>query len=227
MRQFYRKLRALERSGLSADGLVVRPASDFDRIASDVAVWHDYDPGAKTELYSCSLTTSQGMYLIDPIPLKKEALDELVGSDSVAGIVVTNSNHYRASAQFAEQFSAPIFARCEAFPDKAAQQFRNVADGDEICRGLRVIGIEGAAAGEMILHYASNSGTLIVGDALINLEPYGFTFLPRKYCSNEKEMRRSLQKLLDYEAERILFAHGTPILSGASDRLRGLLGNDR
>jgi glyoxylase-like metal-dependent hydrolase (beta-lactamase superfamily II) len=67
---------------------------------------------------------------------------------------------------------------------------------------------------------------MIVGDALINLEPYGFTFLPGKYCSNEKEMRRSLQKLLDYKAERILFAHGTPILSGVSDRLRDLLGNN-
>jgi glyoxylase-like metal-dependent hydrolase (beta-lactamase superfamily II) len=167
------------------------------------------------------------MYLIDPIPLEKRALNELIGSDRVAGIVVTSSNHHRISAQFAEQFSAPIFARCEAFPDKAEQQFRSVADGDEICRGLRAIGIEGAAAGEMILHYASNSGTLIVGDALINLEPYGFTFLPGKYCSNEKEMRRSLRKLLAYEAERILFAHGSPILSAASERLRELLGSVR
>ena len=205
----------------------VRPASDFDRIASNIAIWHDYDPGVKAECYSTSLTTSEGIYLIDPIPLEKRVLDELIGSDRVAGIVVTSSNHHRISAQFAEQFSAPIFARCEAFPDKAAQQFRNVADGDEIYRGLRVIGIEGAAAGEMILHYASNSGTLIVGDALINFEPYGFTFLPGKYCSNEKEMRQSLRKLLDYEAERILFAHGTPILSGASDRLRKLLGSVR
>jgi glyoxylase-like metal-dependent hydrolase (beta-lactamase superfamily II) len=203
----------------------VRAASDFDRIASNIAIWHDYDPAVKAECYSTSLATSEGMYLIDPIPLEKDALDELIGSDSVAGIIATNSNHYRASVQFAEQFSAPIFARSEAFPDKAAQQFRSVADGDEICRGLRAIGIEGAAAGEMILHYASNSGTLIVGDALINLEPYGFAFLPGKYCSNEKEMRRSLQKLLDYKAERILFGHGTPILSGASDRLRKLLGS--
>jgi glyoxylase-like metal-dependent hydrolase (beta-lactamase superfamily II) len=205
----------------------VRLVSDFDRIASNVAIWHDYDREVKAELYSTSLTTSEGMYLIDPTPLEKEALDELIGSDPVTGIIATNSNHYRASAQFAEQFSAPIFARCEAFPDKAAQQFRSVADGDEICNGLRVIGIEGAVAGEIILHYTPDGGTLIVGDALINFEPYGFTFLPRKYCSNEKEMRRSLQKLLDYKAERILFAHGTPILSGVSDRLRGLLGSDR
>src|SRR6266536_922759 len=204
----------------------VRPAPDFDQIASNIAIWHGYDPAVKAELYSTSLTTSEGMYLIDPIPLEKEALDELIGSDRVAGIVVTNFNHHRISAQFCEQFSAPIFARCEAFPDKAAQQFRRVADGDEICNGLRVIGIEGAAAGELILHYPSNSGTLIVGDALINFEPYGFTFLPMKYCSNEKEMRRSLQKLLDYKAERMLFAHGMPILSGASDRLRALLDSD-
>jgi glyoxylase-like metal-dependent hydrolase (beta-lactamase superfamily II) len=205
----------------------VRPTSDFDRIASNVAVWHDYDPRVKADLFSTYLLTPGGAYLIDPIPLQSDMLGKLIGACPVAGVIVTNSNHHRISAHFAEQFSAPIFARCEAFPDKAGQQFRSVADGDEICNGLRVIGIEGAAAGEMILHYASNSGTLIVGDALINLEPYGFTFLPGKYCSNEKEMRRSLQKLLDYEAERILFAHGTPIVSGASDRLRGLLGSDR
>jgi len=88
---------------------------------------------------------------------------------------------------------------------------------------LRVIGIEGAAPGEITLHYAGNGGTLIVGDALVNFEPYGFSFLPPKYCSDEKQMRGSLQKLLHYKAERILFAHGTPILSRASERFRGLL----
>jgi hypothetical protein len=36
-------------------------------------------------------------------------------------------------------------------------------------------------------------------------------------------MRRSLRKLLDYKAERMLLAHGTPILSRASERLQGLL----
>ncbi len=204
----------------------VRAALDFDRIASNIAVWHDYDPAVKAECYSTSLTTSEGMYLIDPIPLQSEMLGKLIGACPVTGVIVTNSNHYRASHQFAEQFSAPIFARCEAFPDKAAQQFRRVADGDEICDELRVIGIEGAATGEIALHYALDCGTLIVGDALINFEPYGFTFLPSKYCSNEKEMHRSLRKLLDYEAERILFAHGTPILSGANGRLRSLLDGD-
>ena len=77
--------------------------------------------------------------------------------------------------------------------------------------------------GEIALYHSPNGGTLIVGDALINFEPYGFTFLPGKYCLDEKEMRRSLLKLLDRKAERILFAHGLPIVSNATARLRRLL----
>ncbi len=202
----------------------VRPASDFDQITSDLAIWHGYESAVKAELYSTCLVTCHGTYLIDPIPLQSEALDELVGSGSVAGIIVTSSNHHRASAWFAEQFSTPILARCETFPDTASLPFRKVADSDKICDELDVIYIEGAAPGEIVLHYASDGGTLIVGDALINFDPYGFTFLPAKYCSNAKEMRRSLRKLLAYKVERMLFAHGTPILSRASERLRGLLG---
>jgi len=200
--------------------------SDFEQIAPHLALWHGYDPAVKAELYSTCVLTPRGAYLVDHIPLHNEALDEVLGSHRVSGVIVTNSNHYRASAKFAEQFSAPVFARCETFPDKMPRQFRKVADGDEICDGLLLSSIEGAAAGEIVLHYALGGGTLIVGDALINFEPYGFTFLPAKYCSNAKEMRRSLRKLLSYKADRMLFAHGSPILSGASDRLQRLLDSD-
>ncbi len=200
--------------------------SDFDRIAPHLALWHGYDPAIKADLYSSCVLTSRGAYLVDPIPLQSEALEELIGSSGVAAIIVTNSNHHRASAQFSGQFSVPIFARAETFSNKTPRELQRVADGDEICDGLGVIGIDGTAAGEIVLHYASGGGTLIVGDALINFEPYGFTFLPGKYCSDEKEMQRSLRKLLDHKAERILFAHGTPILSGASGRLQGLLNSN-
>ena len=164
--------------------------------------------------------------MIDPIPLQKRALDSLIGSSRVTGIVVTNSNHRRAAAQFAQRFRVRIFADRGTFPNDEPSRFATIADGEEISDELRVIGIEGAAPGEIALHYAGNGGTLIVGDALVNFEPYGFSFLPPKYCSDEKQMRGSLQKLLHYKAERILFAHGTPILSSASERFRGLLNSN-
>ena len=201
----------------------MRPASDFDRIASNIAIWHDYDSAVKAELYLTCLGTSGGTYFIDPIPLESGARHELIGSNLVAGIVVTNCNHHRASAKFAADFSAPLFGRTEAFSNQPAHEFKRVTDGDEICEGLRGIAVEGAGQGEIALHYAPDGGTVIIGDALINFEPYGFTFLPEKYCANPTEMRRSLRKLLAYKAERMFFAHGLPILSAASERLRDLL----
>lgn len=201
----------------------MQPVSDFDRIASNIAIWHEYDSAVKAEVYSTCLGTPDGTYLIDPIPLESEALYELIGSNSVAGIIVTSGNHHRASAKFAEKFSAPVFGRTEAFLNKAARELKSVTDREEISEGLRAIGVQGAGEGEIALYYAPEGGALIIGDALINFEPYGFTFLPAKYCSNQKQMRRSLRRLLDYKAERILFAHGAPILSQGSERLRDLL----
>ena len=201
-------------------------ASELVQVAPSLFIWQAYDPAVKADLFSSAIVTVDGAFLVDPIPLRSEAIDELLGLARVVGIIVTSGNHLRAANQFAKQFSVSVFTRREAFPDKMRAQSRELGDGEHICDELRVIGIEGAGLGEIALYYAAGKGTLIVGDALINFEPYGFTFLPAKYCSNEKEMRRSLRKLLSYKADRILFAHGSPILFGASDRLQRLLDGD-
>ena len=200
-------------------------ASDLVQITPSLFTWQAYDRAVKADLFSSAIVTARGILLVDPIPLERESLDDLAGSGGVAGIVVTNGNHLRATTDYSAKFSRPIFATTVAFCD-ASLVFRHVADGDKISDELRVIEIEGAGIGEIALYHEAADGTLIVGDALINFEPYGFTFLPAKYCSNEKEMRRSLRKLLAYKAERMLFAHGLPILSRASERLQGLLESD-
>lgn len=204
----------------------MQPVRDFDALTADLAIWHDYDVAAKTELYSSYLRTAAGAYLVDPIPLHKSVLDQLTGSSCVAGIVVTNANHHRLAAQLAQQLSVPVLAHADTFTRDQAGGFTTIADGEKICDGLRVIAIEGAVPGEIALHCEDDRGTLVVGDAVINFEPYGFALLPAKYCANQKQMRRSLRKLLEYKAERILFAHGMPILSGADQWLRTLLESD-
>ncbi|PYL61141.1 MAG: hypothetical protein DMF24_08220 [Verrucomicrobia bacterium] len=73
----------------------MRPVPDFDRIASNISIWHGYDSAVKAELYSTCLETADGTYFIDPIPLESEALYELIGSNSVAGIIVTASAQKR------------------------------------------------------------------------------------------------------------------------------------
>lgn len=198
----------------------------LDHLAPNLVLWHHYDPSVKADLFSTGILVPQGYFLIDPIPLTGAALDDLEQISPISGIVVTNSNHHRASAQFAARFSIPIFAHPKSFPTGQPFQVTEVADGAQLCDGLSVIALDGAAPGEIALHHGANNGTLIVGDALINFEPYGFTFLPAKYCLNAREMKQSLRKLLGRRFERILFGHGMPILSGGSARLQRLLDVD-
>ncbi|MDQ2919184.1 MAG: hypothetical protein M3R10_04820 [Verrucomicrobiota bacterium] len=173
----------------------------------------------KADLFSTAITVASGTFLIDPIELGDE--ESPIGA-AATGIVITNANHLRASADFSTRFSAPIYA----MPDADIASARELHDGDFLADELQVIAIEGAAPGEIAIFSARDQGLLIVGDALINFGSNGFTFLPAKYCSNPKRMRKALRRLLDLDFERMLFAHGTPIISKARDRLAALFASE-
>lgn len=198
-------------------------AAELQKVGPAFFLWQASDPKIKTELFSTAIFTPSGGFLVDPILLPDPGVDQLHQTGRISGVVITNNNHLRASSEFAERFSVPIFAHPASFPGQKPSHFSQLADGEKICDEIEVIAIDGAVPGEIVLHSTSNGGALIIGDALINFDPYGFTFLPAKYCSNQKEMRRSLQKLLDHKSERLFFAHGLPIVSKASARLRALL----
>lgn len=199
------------------------PDPEFQSLSQGLWVWQNYSPAAKADLWSTAIQVGPGLYLIDPIRLADDQLSELLATSPIAGVIVTNENHERSALECSERFSVPIFAHPLAFSHSKPTRFRPATGHDKIGGELDVIEIEGAAPGEIALYQTSNGGTLIVGDALINFEPYDFTFLPKKYCENEKRMRSSLRQLLKKPADRMLFAHGTPILSGATARLRELL----
>ncbi|MEY2529819.1 MAG: hypothetical protein QOJ05_1909 [Verrucomicrobiota bacterium] len=179
-------------------------AAELEPVAPGLFLWRAYDASIKTELFSTGLTIPSGTHLIDPIPLAPDAAGSLT---DVASVIVTNANHERAANDFADKFRVPIYsAASQSFPS-----------------GLTAVRLEGAAPGEIAVHSKSNGGVMVIGDALINFDPYGFTFLPSKYCTDHKLMRRSLAQLLDYSFERMLFAHGNPIQSKACQRLESLL----
>ena len=199
-------------------------AQEFDQVAPGIFVWQVYDPAVKADLFSTALETPAGMYLVDPVELESAAMQMLEACQKIAGIVVTNENHERAARWFAERFSVPIYLRADLENPDTLPRTIGLQDKQEIEPGLTAVAIDGAPAGEIALYYETGGGTMIVGDALINFEPYGFGLLPAKYCRDFKLMCRSLPRLLDYAFEKMLFAHGTPILSGAHARLEQVLG---
>jgi len=199
------------------------PDVETHQLSPNIAVWHCYDASVKADLFSTGLCTDSGVYLVDPIPLDAAVFQTLLGSDNVAGLIVTNANHRRATPEFSKRLAAPVFAHPDAKTDLEGCETIELSDGLMITPGLTALTIDGAAPGEIALHWAPEGGTLIFGDALINMGSNGFNFLPVKYCLNPKLMRQSLQKVLHYPCKRILFAHGTPIVSQAQQRLTELL----
>lgn len=190
----------------------MKKADEAQRVSRGLWHWQVYEPAVKTDLSCCALIAGGGLFFIDPIPLVEEALEEIVAQAPAAGVIVTNANHERASAKFCARFEVPLYAHPEAGLPRA--------EAPDIA-GIDMRPIPGAAPGEIALHA---SGVVVVGDALIHLEPFGFDFLPEKYCTDAAAMRAGLGRVLEWEFEVMAFAHGTPIIARARERLRALLG---
>ena len=197
------------------------PHAELQPVSRHTAIWQIFDPSVKADLFSTVISTPEATWLIDPTPLPGAALGELNSRSPIHAIIVTNQNHWRAAGALADELSVPIFAHQDAkFSEVPA--FTEVAEG-QLSEHIQIIALEGAVAGEIALFSDIDGGTMIVGDALINIEPYGFTFLPKKYCTDFTKLRRSLHRLADFSIQQIFFAHALPILSNAGTRLKGLL----
>ncbi len=198
---------------------------DIHQVSEHIVVWQVFDLGVKAELSSTAIRGDHGTYLIDPVKLCDTRAKSVVSSWP-AKIVLTNENHARATSEFSRTFKAPIYAHAEAQLGLHGLVINPITESGPL-QDLEVIELAGAAAGEIALYNPTDGGTLILGDALINFGSNGFALLPSKYCHNQKLLRKSLQKLLDFDFARMLFAHGTPIVSNARRRLGDLLHADR
>ena len=159
--------------------------------------WHAYDPSCKAELWSTSFSSPEGSVLFDPIDWPRNS----PLPDSPVQIVRTNGNHDRNCAGMAEKTKGPI---------------------STAATGFTALPLPGAGEEETAFFHPL-SGTLVVGDALINLAPHGLMLLPDKYCTDPGLLKKSLRTLLVLPVRRIFFAHGDPILQDGLERIRKLL----
>jgi len=195
-------------------------ADEYQQITSFLFHWQAYEPSVKADLSCCALFIPDGLVFVDPIPLEKGALCELVELAVPRAVVLTNGNHERAAASFKKQFGIPVYAHTQAEGEVTADHW--IEEG-ELFDSVNVISLPGFGLGEIALHVNQGAGALLMGDALINFGEYPFMPLPDKYCTDPKQGRQSLRKLLSCDFELMTFSHGTPIISGAKARLEKLL----
>jgi glyoxylase-like metal-dependent hydrolase (beta-lactamase superfamily II) len=197
----------------------MKPVSEYATLRVGVFHWQGYESEVKCDCSSMALVTSAGLIFIDPIPLAKDALQELIAESfsAPAAVLLTSGNHQRESLTLAKRFGIPVFAPEGAGDDIEADQ-RFVSG--EVVAGMKSIPLPGFGPGETaFLH----EGILIFGDAVINLEPEGLRLLPEKYREDKKQSLRSLEVLKSLKPEILVFAHGNPIIQRAGARLDACL----
>ena len=207
-----------------ADDWRMTAAPDLHQLAGGDFIWQAFDPSVKADLFSTALASEAGVYLIDPIPIASETLTEALAGRPVLGVIVTNANHWRASRSFIHLSGGVVYAHPNARFEAPDTAVVDTTSGAATLAGLEIIALPGAAEGEIALRREDDcGGTVVVGDAVINSGSYGFSLLPQKYCTDAKLLKKSLGRLLEYRFERILFAHGTPILTDGRAKLASLL----
>ncbi len=195
-------------------------ADEIHEVRPGLFFWQAYEPAVKVDLSCCARQTAEGLVFIDPIPLTKSAERELLAHAAPRAIILTSGNHARAAASYRQRHSIPIFAHADAEPELGLKIDHPLSDEETLFGEFNIVTLPGAAPGEIALFAA---GTLHLGDALIHLPSHPFGPLPDKYCSDPRELRRSLGKLLRFPFEVLTFAHGLPIVAHARQRLAQLL----
>lgn len=163
---------------------------------SGFTTWHAYDPSCKAELWSTAYFGKELTVLFDPIIWPNNSPLPV----GVVQIVKTNANHDRNCQDLLHSLSAHLSTHPPEF---------------------HPLPLPGGGEGETA-YFHEGTGTLVVGDSLINLAPHGLTLLPEKYCTDLSLLKTSVKRLLNLPIQRIFFAHGAPILHHASTQLRQL-----
>lgn len=129
----------------------------------DLFCWSAFDLERNVDFNSIAWIRPQGNILIDPLPLSNHDLAHLNSLGGAAWIVITNSDHIRATKEIAAHTGAKIAAPAAekaGFPIPCDVWLE---DGDELVPGLQVLTMNGSKTpGELAL--VLEETTLITGD---------------------------------------------------------------
>jgi Metallo-beta-lactamase superfamily len=129
----------------------------------DLFCWSEFNADRNIDFHSLAWIRSAGNILVDPLPLSEHDWAHLQSLGGAKWIVITNSDHIRASLEIAERTGAQVIApRGEQATFPIPVQ-RWVGDGESIVPGLQTIELNGSKTpGELAL--VLENTTLITGD---------------------------------------------------------------
>jgi glyoxylase-like metal-dependent hydrolase (beta-lactamase superfamily II) len=193
----------------------------------DLYSWAKFDNERNIDFNSWCWVRSAGNVLIDPLPLSDHDREHLKSLGGAAFIVITNSDHDRASVVLAEEFKAELIgprAEKETFPVNCA---RWVGDGETIVPGLVALELAGSKTpGELALLLEDK--TLITGDLVRAHKAGSLMMLPDAKVKDKAKAVESIQRLAGLTGvEAVLVGDGWPVFRDGRELLAELAAKNR
>lgn len=189
----------------------------------DLYSWSAFDPERNVDFNGIAWIQAEGNVLIDPMPLSEHDWQHLISLGGASWIVITNSDHIRASQEIADrtqaQIAAPLAERA-TFPLRCD---RWLSDGDVVVPGPQVISLNGSKTpGELALLLEDT--TLITGDLVRAHRAGSLMLLPDAKLTNRIDAIASVQRLAQLsQVETVLVGDGWSVFRQGHDRLQKLI----
>ena len=188
----------------------------------DLFAWTRFDEARDIDFHGYAWIRADGNVLVDPLPMSAHDLAHLERLGGVSTIVITNSDHVRATLELAERFGATTCgpaAERDGFPIACT---RWLSDGDVVVPGLRAIALHGSkTSGELAL--LLEESTLITGDLVRAQRGGALNLLPDAKLRDVSEALASLDRLAALpNVDAVLVGDGWPVFRDGARALREL-----
>jgi Metallo-beta-lactamase superfamily len=160
----------------------------------DLYCWSEFDSDRNVDFHSIAWVRPEGNILIDPLPLSEHNWLHLESLGGVQWIVITNSDHLRASPEIVAKTGAQVAAPQGEKDAFSLPVQRWLSDGDAIVPGLEAIELHGSKTpGELALLLQNT--TLITGDLVRAHQAGTLMMLPDAKLVDKAQAIASVQKL--------------------------------
>jgi glyoxylase-like metal-dependent hydrolase (beta-lactamase superfamily II) len=189
----------------------------------DLFCWSEFNAERNVDFHSIAWIRPEGNVLVDPLPLSEHDWRHLQSVGGAKWIVITNSDHIRASQEIAERTGAQIAApggEKATFPIPVQ---RWLGDGDLIFPGLNSIELHGSKTpGE--LAFLLEETTLITGDLVRAHQAGSLMLLPDAKLIDRSQAIASVKRLAQLsQVEAVLVGDGWQIFHDGQVYLQELV----
>ena len=189
----------------------------------DLFCWSEFNVERNVDFHSLAWIRPDGNVLVDPLPLSEHDWTHLQLLGGAAWIVITNSDHIRASQEIAAKTGAQIAApggEQDTFPISVQ---RWLGDGDLVVPGLTVFELQGSKTpGE--LAFLLEDTTLITGDLVRAHQAGSLMLLPDAKLIDRSLAIPSVRRLAQLnQVEAVLVGDGWQIFHDGHNYLQELL----